>query len=30
MYGHRAKRFPRLPEHRHDLAYTNICDGYQH
>ncbi|KRY44150.1 hypothetical protein T03_2426, partial [Trichinella britovi] len=19
MYGHRAKRFPRLPEHRHDL-----------
>ncbi|XP_003378760.1 conserved hypothetical protein, partial [Trichinella spiralis] len=20
MYGHRAKRFPRLPEHRHDLV----------
>ncbi|KRX70386.1 hypothetical protein T06_14717 [Trichinella sp. T6] len=23
MYGHRAKRFPRLPEHRHDLVLAD-------
>ncbi|KRY54613.1 hypothetical protein T03_5876, partial [Trichinella britovi] len=28
MYKHRAKRFPRLPEHRHDLGcYFHFCQA---